>query len=91
MSVPKPPFHSASEELLYNIYLKLQDMNSLQESDINTLAKLNAILTDADLMKVEDITLAMAAGPRRAIDVRSVVSAHADWFCCQQYLACSSG
>ena len=61
MSVPKPPFHSASEELLYNIYLKLQDMNSLQESDINTLAKLNAILTDADLMKVEDITLAINA------------------------------
>ncbi len=61
MSVPKPPFHSASEELLYNIYLKLQDMNSLQESDINTLAKLNAILTDADLMKVEDITLAISA------------------------------
>jgi hypothetical protein len=36
-------------------------MNSLQESDINTLAKLNAILTDADLMKVEDITLAINA------------------------------
>ncbi len=34
-------------------------MNSLQESDINTLAKLNAILTDADLMKAEDIMLAI--------------------------------
>ncbi len=59
MSVPKPPFHSASEELLYNIYLKVQDMNSLKESDINTLAKLNAILTDADLMKAEDIVSAI--------------------------------
>lgn len=55
MSIPKPPFHTASEELLYNIYLKLQVMNSLQESDINTLAKLNAILTDADLMKADDV------------------------------------
>jgi virulence-associated protein VapD len=54
-------FIQHQEELLYNIYLKLQDMNSLQESDINTLAKLNAILTDADLMKVEDITLAINA------------------------------
>lgn len=61
MSVPKPPFHSTSEELLYNIYLKLQVMNSLQESDINTLAKLNAILTDADLMKSDDVVLAINA------------------------------
>jgi len=61
MSIPKPPFHTASEELLYNIYLKLQDMNSLNESDINTLAKLNTILTDADLMKTEDILSAINA------------------------------
>ena len=59
MSIPKPPFHTASEELLYNIYLKLQDMDSLKESDINTLAKLNAILIDADLMKTEDIVSAI--------------------------------
>jgi hypothetical protein len=61
MSVPKPPFHSVSEELLYNIYLKIQTMDALQESDINTLAKLNAILTDAQLMKSEDVALAIQA------------------------------
>ena len=61
MSIPKPPFHSASEELLYNIYLKIQDMDSLKESDINTLAKLNAIILDADLMKAEDIIQAINA------------------------------
>jgi hypothetical protein len=59
MAVPKPPFHSAIEELLYNIYLKLPDMTYLTESDINTLAKLNAILTDADLIKVEDVNTAI--------------------------------
>ena len=59
MSVPQPPFHSVSEELLYNIYLKFGDMgniDSLKESDINTLAKINAILTDGDLMKADEIT-----------------------------------
>jgi hypothetical protein len=64
MSVPKPPFHSAMEELLYNIYLKLSDntsMSSFSANDINTLAKLNAILTDADLMKAEDVTSAVNA------------------------------
>jgi len=61
MSVPKPPFRSTSEELLYNIYLKIQDVDYLRESNINTLAKLNAILTDADLMKVEDIMASINA------------------------------
>jgi len=50
MSVPKPPFHTASEELLYNIYLKIQNVETLRESDISTLAKLNALITDADLL-----------------------------------------
>ncbi len=59
MSIPKPPFHSASEELLYNIYLKIQDTDSLKESDISTLAKLNAIIIDADLMKADDIISAI--------------------------------
>ncbi len=60
MSVPKPPFHSATEELLYSIYLKLSDnMASLSINDINTLAKLNAILIDADLMKAEDVLRAI--------------------------------
>lgn len=46
MSVPKPPFHSAIEELLYNIYLKLSDNSTgMTTNDINTLAKLNAILS----------------------------------------------
>lgn len=61
MSIPKPPFHTASEELLYNIYLKIQNVDYLRESDISTLAKLNAILTDADLMKTEDILSAINA------------------------------
>jgi hypothetical protein len=61
MSIPKPPFHTVSEELLYNIYLKLQNVDSLKESDINTLAKLNAILTDADIMKSEDVMSAINA------------------------------
>lgn len=59
MSIPKPPFHSATEELLYNIYLKLQSGTGLSAMDINTLSKLNAILTDADLMGAEDITNAI--------------------------------
>lgn len=61
MSIPKPPFHTTSEELLYNIYLKIQNVDYLRESDISTLAKLNAILTDADLMKAEDIVSAINA------------------------------
>ncbi len=62
MSVPKPPFHSAIEELLYNIYLKLSDnMAALTTNDINTLAKLNAILTDAELMKSDDVINAINA------------------------------
>ncbi|MCZ8354646.1 MAG: hypothetical protein O9340_07920 [Cyclobacteriaceae bacterium] len=55
MSIPKPPFHSISEELLYNIYLKLDAVGALQESDINTLAKLNALLTDAELLDRNEI------------------------------------
>jgi hypothetical protein len=64
MSIPKPPFHTASEELLYNIYLKIQNVDYLRESDISTLAKLNAILTDADLMKTEDILSGYQCGER---------------------------
>jgi hypothetical protein len=59
MSIPKPPFHSTIEELLYNIYLKFPEMGSMTTNDINTLAKLNAILTDGDLMKSEDIMTAI--------------------------------
>lgn len=62
MSVPQPPFHSASDELLYNIYLKLENtMSGLQQSDINTLAKLNAILVDSNLMSDGEIAQAIQA------------------------------
>jgi len=69
MSVPKPPFHTASEELLYSIYLKIQNVDYLRESDISTLAKLNAILTDADLMKMEDVLAAISAVKGNVPDV----------------------
>ncbi len=63
MSIPKPPFHSISEELLYNIYLKVNggSSNGLTANDIDTLAKLNSFLTDAVLMKADDITSAINA------------------------------
>jgi hypothetical protein len=64
MDVPNPPFRTVSEELLYNIYLKLQgggNMPGMTRDDINTLAKLNAILQDADLMSAEQIAGSMAA------------------------------
>jgi hypothetical protein len=54
MDVPKPPFYSATDELLYSIYLKLlSPINALTASDINTLEKLNAVLIDADLVSAE--------------------------------------
>lgn len=54
MDVPKPPFYSVTDELLYNIYQKLSaPVNTLTASDISTLAKLNALLTDADLVSVD--------------------------------------
>ncbi len=62
MSVPKPPFRSVSEELLYNIYLKVANGgngNGILPSDIDTLEKLNSFLTDAVLMKADDIITAI--------------------------------
>jgi hypothetical protein len=63
MSVPKPPFRSVSEELLYNIYLKVAsgNGNGISPNDIDTLEKLNSFLTDAVLMKADDITSAINA------------------------------
>lgn len=64
MSLPKPPFHSVSEELLYNIYLKLNNgspSGGITASDIDTLAKLNSFLTDAVLMNADDILNAINA------------------------------
>jgi hypothetical protein len=64
MNVPKPPFRTVTEELLYNIYLRLQgggNMPGLTTEDINSIAKLNAILQDVDLMSAGEITDSLAA------------------------------
>lgn len=64
MNTPKPPFRSVSEELLYNIYLKVTSNgtgNGITPNDIDTLAKLNSFLTDAVLMKADDIMFAIDA------------------------------
>lgn len=64
MHVPNPPFRTVTEELLYNIYLKLQgggNMPGLKKDDINTLAKLNGILQDSELMSAEQVAGAIAA------------------------------
>ena len=65
MSVPSPPFRSVSEELLYNIYLKVSAGggvgNGIMPSDIDTLAKLNSFLTDAVLIKADDVLSAINA------------------------------
>lgn len=64
MNIPKPPFRTVTEELLYNIYLKLQsggNMPGLTVDDINSIGKLNAILQDADLMSSAEITNSFAA------------------------------
>jgi hypothetical protein len=65
MSIPSPPFRSVSEELLYNIYLKVSNGtsvgNGITANDIDTLAKLNSFLTDAVLMKADDIVSAINA------------------------------
>jgi len=60
MSIPKPPFHSVLEELLYNIYLKFPDVTNLSVNDINTLAKLNALVLDADLVSIDEVTSAIS-------------------------------
>jgi hypothetical protein len=56
--MPKPPFHSVTEELLYGILQKLPAMASLTREDINTIAKLNAIIEDGDI--VSDAAIAEA-------------------------------
>jgi hypothetical protein len=58
MSVPKPPFRTVTEELLYNILLKLSgggNMPGLTADDINSISKLNAIIQDGDLMTAAEI------------------------------------
>jgi hypothetical protein len=64
MNVPKPPFRTVTEELLYNIYLRLQNggnMPGLTVEDINSISKLNAILQDANLMSAAEINNSLAA------------------------------
>ena len=58
-----PPFYSRTDELLYKIYLKLQtgSMSGLTVNDINTLAKLNAIVEDADLISQTQLSDAIMA------------------------------
>lgn len=46
---PNPPFRSVTEELLFEILQKLPDMTYLTSQDIDSLAKLNALILDADL------------------------------------------
>jgi hypothetical protein len=64
MDVPNPPFRTVSEELLYSIYLKLHgggNIPGLTKEDINTFAKLNAILQDTVLMSAEQIAGSISA------------------------------
>jgi hypothetical protein len=64
MHVPKPPFRTVTEELLYNIWLNLQGsgtMPGLTIEDINSIDKLNSILQDADLMSAEEVTSSLAS------------------------------
>jgi len=61
MSAPKPPFHTTTEELLYNILQKLPDVTYLTKDDINSLAKLNALILDGDVPTDEAITNAINA------------------------------
>ncbi|MBT1688878.1 hypothetical protein [Dawidia soli] len=46
---PTPPFRSVVEELLFAILQKLPDAQYLTRQDIDSLAKLNVLLLDADL------------------------------------------
>jgi hypothetical protein len=76
MSVPNPPFRTVSEELLYNIYLKLQgggNMNGLTPEDINSIAKLNAILQGAQLMSAEQINSSIVALKGNVPDVANTL------------------
>jgi hypothetical protein len=59
MNAPKPPFHSITEELLYNILQKLPDVTYLTKDDINSIAKLNALILDGDIPSDAIITEAI--------------------------------
>jgi len=59
MIEPKPPFRSTTEELLYSILQKLPDMTYLTANDINSIAKLNALILDGDVLTDESIANAI--------------------------------
>jgi len=61
MNTPKPPFHTTTEELLYNILQKLPDVTYLTANDISSIAKLNALILDGDIPTDESITTAIDA------------------------------
>ncbi len=52
------PVSANTLEKLYNI---IQGMQSLKREDIDTLGELNAILTDADLVRIQDLADALVA------------------------------
>jgi len=52
------PVSANTLEKLYNI---IQGMQSLKREDIDTLEELNAILTDADLVRIQDLADALVA------------------------------
>lgn len=52
------PVSANTLEKLYNI---IQGMQSLKREDIDTLAELNAILSDADLVRIQDLADALVA------------------------------
>jgi hypothetical protein len=56
---PNPPFRSVTEELLFEILQKLPDMTYLTRQDIDSLAKLNALILDADLASAGDTQAAI--------------------------------
>jgi len=59
MITPKPPFRSTTEELLYSILQKLPDVTYLTSNDINSIAKLNALILDGGLLTDESIASAI--------------------------------
>lgn len=75
MTPPKPPFRTVSEELLYNIYLKIAGGAGmgLTVDDINSIAKLNAILQDDQLMSADQITSSISALKGNVPDVANTL------------------
>jgi hypothetical protein len=60
MSTPKPPFHSVTEELLFNILQKLPDVQYLTADAIDSVAKLNALVLDGDFPTTGSMSSALA-------------------------------